>query len=118
MTKKNDESMTEFYFNLLQDTKSKYGEKTFLIMQCGSFYEVYGYEDNKDDDVYHYMDIMDTNGFLKGTHNGRPVLCAGWPKDKFINSSSRYTKKFYPLGWKLVLWVETGEKNKDGSKIR
>ena len=118
MTRKNDESMTEFYFNLLQDTKLKYGEKTFLIMQCGSFYEVYGYEDNKDDDVYHYMDIMDTNGFLKGTHNGRPVLCAGWPKDKFINSSSRYTKKFYPLGWKLVLWVETGEKNKDGSKIR
>ena len=37
-------------------------EKNFLIMQCGSFCEVYGYEDNKDD-VYHYMDIMDTNDF-------------------------------------------------------
>ena len=88
--------MTEFYFNLLQDTKLKYGEKTFLIMQCGSFYEVYGYEDNKMM-MFHYMDIMDTNGFLKRHITVTCFMC--WmAKDKFINSSSRYTKKFIQDG--------------------
>jgi DNA mismatch repair ATPase MutS len=29
------------YFGLLENYKSKYGNKTFLLMQVGSFYEVY-----------------------------------------------------------------------------
>ena len=42
-------------------------------MQCGSL-EVYGYEDNRM--IFIIIWILWTNGFL-GTHNGRPVLCAG-----------------------------------------
>ena len=29
------------YFVLLENYKTKYGDKTFLLMQVGSFYEVY-----------------------------------------------------------------------------
>ena len=34
------------YFSLLSSYKKKYGEKTFLIYQVGSFFEVYGVEGN------------------------------------------------------------------------
>ena len=42
-------SLKTEYFDTLHEYKMKYGNKTFLLMQVGSFYEVYGLEDELDD---------------------------------------------------------------------
>ena len=38
---KKDELMITKYFRNLEEYKTMYGEKTLLLLQCGSFYEVY-----------------------------------------------------------------------------
>ena len=38
-------SMIKEYFNHLKEYVKIYGEKTILLWQCGSFYEVYGLKD-------------------------------------------------------------------------
>jgi len=42
-------ALIKSYFSLIEGYKSKYGDKTFLLMQVGSFYEVYSL---KEDDLH------------------------------------------------------------------
>ena len=37
-----DSSMMGEYFQKYKEYKNKFGEKMFLLWQCGSFFEVYG----------------------------------------------------------------------------
>ena len=39
-------ALTKSYYNLLEDYTKKYGPKTFLLMQVGSFFEVYSSTEN------------------------------------------------------------------------
>ena len=39
-------TLIKSYFSLLEEYRQKFGEKTFLLMQVGSFYEVYSTKDN------------------------------------------------------------------------
>jgi DNA mismatch repair protein MutS len=39
-------ALIKSYFSLLEEYRQKFGEKTFLLMQVGSFYEVYSTKDN------------------------------------------------------------------------
>ena len=40
--------MIKDYFENLKKYEKKYGEKTILLWQCGSFYEVYGLKDKNE----------------------------------------------------------------------
>ena len=41
-----DSSMMGEYFQKYKEYKNKFGEKMFLLWQCGSFFEVYGIKKN------------------------------------------------------------------------
>ena len=38
-------TLTDDYFNYTKQWKEEYGEKTIVLMQVGSFFEVYALED-------------------------------------------------------------------------
>ena len=40
--KTNDDRMIDDYFKHLNNYQTRFGEKTLLLWQCGSFYETFG----------------------------------------------------------------------------
>ena len=42
MSKKNNQTMHHEYFSYCENLKKEYGEKTIVMLQCGSFFEIYG----------------------------------------------------------------------------
>ena len=49
-------SMIKEYFNHLKEYVKIYGEKTILLWQCGSFYEVYGLKDK--DEIFLVVKLL------------------------------------------------------------
>ena len=61
---KKDDRMIADYFKHLTNYINKYGKKTILLWQCGSFYEVYSTQDpNTKEFLYQQF-----NDFLNITH--------------------------------------------------
>lgn len=84
-------ALTKQYFTLLQDYQSKYGNKTFLIMQVGSFYEFYAMKET-DEHIQAFTTICD----LKIAHKGDNHYMAGFRDyvlDKYLAklNESEYT---------------------------
>ena len=79
-------SKTDFinktYFERYFITRNKMLEKwpkAMLLMQCGTFYEIYGYNE-PDDPIFAYYNIMDCRApWKKCCHNGKDVMCCGYP---------------------------------------
>ena len=42
MSRKKEQTMHHEYFTYCEDLKKEYGEKTIVMLQCGSFFEIYG----------------------------------------------------------------------------
>jgi DNA mismatch repair protein MutS len=79
------------YFGLLENYKSKYGNKTFLLMQVGSFYEVYS-KTSTDENMVMFSQICD----LKIAHKTDDACMAGFRDymlDKYLSkiNESSYT---------------------------
>ena len=55
------------YFDLHKEYKSKYGANTFLLMQVGSFFEVYAKEDT-DENMQTFSQLCDLRVASKGEH--------------------------------------------------
>lgn len=49
---KNNLRLIDDYFIKTEELKAKYGEKSVVLMQVGSFFEVYGYKNNTTGDIY------------------------------------------------------------------
>jgi DNA mismatch repair protein MutS len=94
-------SLIEDYLNYDKKYSEKYGDRTVVLMQVGSFYEIYGinpdnHEDNKRDKIYIIADITNLNIAKRSDRNSpisikNPVMC-GFPcpslskwKDILIN---------------------------------
>jgi DNA mismatch repair protein MutS len=60
-------SLIKQYFELLKEYKSKYGENTFLLMQVGSFFEVYSNQE-MDANMQAFSKIGDLRVASKGEH--------------------------------------------------
>ena len=58
-------SMMKTYFKYLKEYEKKYGDKTILLWQCGSFYEIYGLKNKDgiigDSKIIEYSKILDMN---------------------------------------------------------
>ena len=61
---KKDNRMVAEYFENLAEYIKKYGEKTILLWQCGSFYEIYSTQDPRTKDFL----FPQFNDFLNITH--------------------------------------------------
>jgi DNA mismatch repair protein MutS len=60
-------SMIKTYFSLLKEYREKYGLNTFLLMQVGSFFEVYSMTDN-DENMNAFSNLCDLKIAAKGDH--------------------------------------------------
>ena len=60
-------SLVRQYFDLLKEYKSKYGSKTFLLLQVGSFFEVYSKEED-DPNIQEFSRVCDLRVASKGEH--------------------------------------------------
>ena len=87
-------ALTKSYYSLLEEYKKKYGQKTFLLMQVGSFFEVYS-TTNTDENMCDFSSICDlkiankNDGFMAGFRD--------YMLDKYISkiNESCYTSVVY-----------------------
>jgi len=104
----------EQFYDIETKSCKKYGEKTLVFMQCGSFFETYGYKKNGQFRNKHYTEYSRICDFcikeknLK--HNGYDVWMIGFP-DYCLE---KYVPKMTSEGFTVVIWVQSD----DPTKIR
>ena len=96
------------YFELTQKYQEDYGENSILLMQVGSFFEVYGiYNKNKDiitgSKITEFSRICELNVVEKNICVGKDnVMMAGF-KDIMIE---KYIKKIQEVGYTAVVYTQ------------
>lgn len=106
--------MIDEYFDKYQEYKDKYGEKTFLLYQVGSFFEVYGIKINNEvsKHIRLFSEIcglaIAEKQFCIGKNN---VVMAGF-RDYLLD---KYIEKIHPRGYTIVVYIQ---QEVDGTIIR
>lgn len=102
-------SLIKEYFELTNRYQTDYGQSTILLMQVGSFFEVYGYLDKKTgaisgSNIEAFSKIGDLNIVEKNVcvNSEKDVLMAGF-KDFQIE---KYVKKIQEAGYTAVVFVQ------------
>jgi len=101
-------SLINEYFELTKRYNDEYGENTILLMQVGSFFEVYGILDTETDTVIsskiiEFSKICELNVVDKNTCVGKNnVVMAGF-KDFMIE---KYLKKIQDAGYTAVVYTQ------------
>jgi len=100
-------SMIKKYFDEDSKYSKKYGEKTILIWQCGSFFEVYGLKKNgkfKNNKIEEFSRVCDMTIANKGTkYNGYSVFMAGFSP---IERIEIYINKLTNNGFIVPVWIQ------------
>ncbi len=97
------------YFSIRKEVFKKH-KKAMLLMQCGTFFEIYGYEE-EGDPLWEYWDIMDCKApFPKSNINGQQVFCCGHQ----VVSLDTTIKRLMKEGWYVEVFneIDTDSKNK------
>ena len=113
---KKDDRMIAEYFKHLNIYEQKYGKKTILLWQCGSFYEIYSTQDpntkeflyDQFNDFLSITHMRDANKNLTYKVNGieYPVKMAGFTaSDYFLQ---KYTTILVDEGYTVAVWYECG----------
>ena len=103
-------TLTDEYFRLSREYVNKYGNKTILLMQVGSFFECYSKTDSNggisDANMREFCTVCDLN---TSTTNGRCM--AGFPFTCNFRDYSleRYVKKMQEHGYTIVVYVQDGQ---------
>lgn len=106
------------YFELTKKYQSDYGDKTILLMQIGSFFEVYGMKNKNTNTIYaskiiDFSIICDLNIVEKNVCIEKEnVVMAGF-KDTHVD---RYIKKIQEAGFTCVVYTQT-ESAKNTSRV-
>ena len=126
MPKKNDkdEKMITKYFNNLKKYKKKYGEKTLMLLQCGSFYEVYSPVNENGEYLNQcfqdYLNITNMNAaasnkpYYDDSGKKYPVKMAGFTHGEYY--LEKWVKVLINNGYTVAVWDEDGMMGK--SKTR
>ena len=90
------------YFDLTKKYKDDYGDNTILLMQVGSFYEVYGILNNNKTQIQDFARICELNVVEKKCFVGKDniIIMAGF-KDIMIE---KYIKKIQESGYTAVVY--------------
>jgi DNA mismatch repair protein MutS len=103
-------SLTDEYFRISREYSNKYGQKTILLMQVGSFFECYSKADADgniaDGNMREFCTVCDLNTSIT---NGRCM--AGFPFTCNFRDYSleRYVKKMQDRGYTIVVYVQDGQ---------
>lgn len=110
-------SMTSEYFNKFEEYKKRFGNKIFLLWQCGSFYEVYGLKKNNITDHYllEFSRILECQIAKKGMYQSVPLEMAGYTICKPLQ---KYVPKLLDEGYTVVVWEEYGEETIKKRKVK
>lgn len=107
--------LVQDYIEYSNKWKKEYGDKTCVLMQCGSFFEMYGLR-NRDDtisdvtDVEKLADVCDI--IIANKSNvvyGKQVVMAGFG----ISQIDKYVRRFQENGYTCAIYTET----KQGSTV-
>lgn len=110
INKKMTTSLTDEYFRISREYSNKYGQKTILLMQVGSFFECYSKADAggniADANMREFCTVCDLNTSIT---NGRCM--AGFPFTCNFRDYSleRYVKKMQDRGYTIVVYVQDGQ---------
>jgi len=112
--------VTEFYFERESFYREKYGEKTILLMQVGSFFEVYG-KKNQDTGVIHsskineFSNICDLNiGECSKQYLDNCIVVKGGFRDYSID---KYVDKIVDSGYNCIIYDQDSELTRKCSQI-
>lgn len=103
-------SLTDEYFRISREYSNKYGQKTILLMQVGSFFECYSKADAcgniADANMREFCTVCDLNTSIT---NGRCM--AGFPFTCNFRDYSleRYVKKMQDRGYTIIVYVQDGQ---------
>ena len=97
------------YFSHSLSYKKKYGEKTFLIYQVGSFFEVYGIEGDLEN-IQKYSNITSLAIAGKKVCVGKKQIFMCGYRDYMLD---KYIHKIHPYGYVCVVYIQ----HEEGSKI-
>jgi len=121
---KNDEKMITKYFHNLKNYKNKYGEKTLLLLQCGSFYEVYSPIDENGEYLNQcfqdYLNITNMNAadsnksYIDKNGIKYPVKMAGFTHGEYY--LEKWVKVLINGGYTVAVWDEDGMMGKSKSR--
>ena len=113
---KKDTRMIAKYFENLEKYKEKYGEKTILLWQCGSFYEIYSTQDPRTLEYLHpqfndflsitHMNSAGKNLNYKTKEINYPVKMAGFTATDYY--LQKYTTILVDEGYTVPVWYESG----------
>ena len=99
----------EQFFEIETKACKKYGENTIVFMQCGSFFETYGYKKDKkfkNPSYTEYSRICDFCMKEKNLiHKGYDVWMIGFPDyclDKYVTKMTQH-------GFTIVVWVQSDD---------
>ena len=125
-----DDRMIDLYFTKLNEYKKKYGDKTILLWQCGTFWESYGFKDMKTGEYYDpfYSDFIYTTRITEAKKNVKKIIndieyetiMGGIPHTDY------HLEKYIPIltndGFTIAVWVEedmktSGPKNRHEAQI-
>ena len=117
-------SMMKSYFDNLKEYEKRYGKKTILLWQCGSFYEIYGLKDKNgnisESRIIDYskilgMTIAEKKSFLQYNGERKSVVMAGYGT---VVPLEKYIPKLNNAGYTVVVWHEIGDDPINGGKER
>ena len=116
-----DLSMYEEYFYLTEKHKKEQGERTVVLLNCGIFYEIYGYANEKGDivgsDIVEVCQLCDLvcKDKSKTKYNNQTLYQAGIP----IHVADKFLNMIIDGGYTAVMYIQTDEVNiKTKKKIR
>jgi DNA mismatch repair protein MutS len=99
----------EQFFGIETKSCKKYGEKTILFMQCGSFFETYGYKKNGKFRNKYYTEYSNICNFCMKekslNYEGYDVWMIGFP-DYCLD---KYVTKLTSEGFTVVVWVQSND---------
>lgn len=111
--------MIDEYFEKDKYYKRKYGKKTFLLYQVGSFFEVYGIKNDK-----YSMENIESYAEICGLAVACKSICVGGNSGDQANIVmsgfrdyilDKYVEKIQPHGYTVIVYVQ---EEKNGSIIR
>ena len=104
-----DENIMDLYLKLTKQYQTQYGERTVLLMQVGSFFEIYGFMPKNTKDISTLTPIREIAQICnlniaekKLTHNENAVVMAGF-RDY---SCEKYVQKITENGYTAVVYIQ------------
>jgi len=115
---KEDTTTVKQYFTLTKEYQQKYGDTVVLLMQVGSFIEIYGLKDEKTHETH--GSIIEKIASVCNLNISEKKICVG--KDQVLMAGFRdysvekYIQKIIEAGYTAVVYLQEDDDDLSGSK--